>query len=707
MLTFLTLSAFVIALAGVVFMLRGVVIPDPILTLVASTAILVSYFTLKKVTDTRSNKLDRLMALTMTLFGIMATASFIYDHWQWESLVTDSFMLKLSLIIFGMIGIYMNLVYMRAETAYRKKRGNQRIKEKPAEGYTEYKKEFKKSRLKKNEDIVTVLGNSMEHEDVPIIWKGKDFYTHMLVVGATRSGKTASILEPMIYQLLLQKKQGKKLGLSVIEPKGAFARKVKAFCDEMDIPYIYIDPERIDESNCFNPMEGEINDVAEATVVVLKGLFGKQDAFFATVQELSARNVTKLLKELHGNDMDIIDVMNTLRDTSVLKKKVEDLKARDGVTDLVHFFEAELLGSMADKYRQFVIGLRAQLENITSNDMLRQIMTGRSDIDIDEHFAEGGVLIVNTSLGKLKSAGDAFGQFIIMHLQNGTFRREGTEKSRVPHFMVVDEYSRYINPDVEIFLSLAAEYKVAGILATQSLGQLEIESGKIGAKAMKKTIMTNCRNKLCFGGVSSDDAQEFADEFGKDKIIVRQSTYKHRLWMPVLFPESYRDTESEEYRFDPTDIMDSLPKYNYIHKMMYDGQMQKPSLAMGDIVPENWQERREWEDKRVTTKLKKSGATLIKQTKCILNKKIYNAQQDKPSELTKDVLNTTSSQQKHSKSKQAIEHDSFSPREPHDESQPKRIGKTSTNQINQTKEEHVKTEEVPVTTSGKSHDNFW
>ena len=61
-------------------------------------------------------------------------------------------------------------------------------------------------------------------------------------------------------------------------------------------------------------MEGETDTVAEATVVVLKGLFEKQDAFFATVQELSARNVTKLLKELHGDNMDIIDVMNTLRD---------------------------------------------------------------------------------------------------------------------------------------------------------------------------------------------------------------------------------------------------------------------------------------------------------------------------------------------------------------------------------------------------------
>ena len=430
---------------------------------------------------------------------------------------------------------------------------------------------------------------------MPIVWQGSDCFTHMLAVGPTRCGKTATILKPMIYQLLLQKKRGVPLGLSVIEPKGDVAAMVKEMCIEMDIPCIHVDPDKPNSAS-FNPMEGETDTVAEATVVVLKGLFGKQDAFFATVQELSARNVTKLLKELHGDNMDIIDVMNTLRDQNVLQQKVSELKHRDGMTDLVHFFEAELLGSMREKYQQFVIGLRAQLENIVSNEALRTIMTGRSDVNIDEHLETGGVLAVNTALGKLRKAGDAFGQFMIMHLQNGTFRRPGTEDTRIPHFLIVDEYSRYINPDVEIFLSLAAEYKVAGIFATQSLGQLEIESGNLGPKAMKQAILTSCRNKICFGGISAQDAQDFADEFGKDKVIMRQSTYKNRILLPRLFPDSYRDTEDEEYRFDPTDLMDGIPKFNFVHKLLQDGTPQKPALAKGQFVPRNWKELREWED---------------------------------------------------------------------------------------------------------------
>ncbi|WP_245629799.1 type IV secretory system conjugative DNA transfer family protein [Domibacillus robiginosus] len=432
---------------------------------------------------------------------------------------------------------------------------------------------------------------------LPITWQGSDCFTHMLVVGPTRSGKTATILKPMIYQLLLQKKRGVPLGLSVVEPKGDMAQMVKDMCTKMEIPCTHIDPERLD-SEGFNPMEGAIDDVAEATVVVLKGLFGKQDAFFATVQELSARNVTKLLKALHSDKMDIIDVMNTLRDEKELEKKVKELKKRDGMTDLVHFFESELLGSMREKYRQFVIGLRAQLENITSNESLKRIMTGKSDINIDRHFEEGGVLAVNTALGKLRKAGDAFGQFIIMHLQNGTFRRPGTEQTRIPHFLIVDEYSRFINPDVEMFLSLAAEYRVSGIFATQSLGQLEVESGKIGPRAMKQAILTSCRNKIAFGGLSAGDAKEFAEEFGRDRVIMRQSTYKNRIMIPKFFPESYRDTENEEYRFYYTDLMDGLPRFHFVHKLLQDGTPQPPELAKGTFVPRDWKEKREWEVKR-------------------------------------------------------------------------------------------------------------
>src|SRR5699024_527306 len=340
----------------------------------------------------------------------------------------------------------------------------------------------------------------------------------------------------------LAKKRGMELGITVCEPKGDLAWMVREMAEEMELDYKHVDP-FVEDSHKFNPMEGNADDVAEATNVVLSGLFGKQEAFFENVQELAIRNVIYLLKELFGDDFDLKTVLNTLRDPEVMNQYVEDLKDKivsEGDnpqhSEIIQFFEQEMVGDMSEHYRKLILGLRAQLQNLTSNSHLNKILTGKGDINFDKHLEEGGILSINSSLGKLRKSGDAFGQFMIMNLQNATLRREGTERTRVPHFLIVDEYSRYMNPNVEIFLSLAAEYRVAGFLAAQSLGQLEVSTGEFTGEVMKRTIMTSCRNKIAFGGLSHLDAKEFSEEFGKDRVIMRQSTYQNRILYPKLFP---------------------------------------------------------------------------------------------------------------------------------------------------------------------------
>src|SRR5699024_5533062 len=547
-------------------------------------------------------------------------ATIAHDHWQWENMISNTSMMKIVLVLVGGLAIYANVMYIRAELVYKEKRGNQRIKDEPDESLKKVKKLAKQSKKGKG-DVTVVLGESRENDGYPVVMKGDDLFVHSLFVGSTGSGKTASVLEPTAFQMLVQKNKGKKLGLTVVEPKRDFVLQVKEYCEEMEIPYTFIDPLSEDSAQ-FNPMEGEKNQVAEATVIALQALFGKQEPFFEAIQELSTRNVTMLLKELKGDDLDITDVMNTLRDPEELQKKVTELEIRDGLTDLVHFFKEELLSKQADKYRQFVMGLRAQMENITSNELLRKIMTGESDVDINKHFSEGRVLIVNTELGALGKSGNVFGQFLMLHLQNGTFNRPGPKKSRIPHYMIIDEYSLYINSQIERFLSVARSYKVAGIFATQSLAQLEVETGNRSGHAIKQAILTNCRNQAVFGGVSSEDAKQFAEEFGRDKVLMRQATYKHRIFMPVLFPESYRDTETDEYRFDPTDIMTELKKYTFIHKLMFDNQVQKPEIAKGNLVPENWKKQIIWEKTYFLEKLKNILAGTIQYLKNTMKRTI-------------------------------------------------------------------------------------
>ena len=422
-----------------------------------------------------------------------------------------------------------------------------------------------------------------------LYWGGDDPFTHTMIVGPTRCGKTATLIKPIIYQILLAKARGVPCGLSVIEPKGDVAQFAVDLARELGIKAYHLDPTQ-ETSDKINLMKGPVNDVSEATIAVLKGMFGKQEAFFQLVQELTARNFIKLVKLNHGDNLDILSVLRTLRDDAILEREQKMLEKSGKDPDLSSFFTNEMQGKLGAKWKDLALGLRAQIENIVSNEDLKRIITGDSGINLDQHMAEGGVIGINTALGKLKRSGDAFGQFMAMHLQSAAFRRPGTEKTRIPHYLIIDEMSRYINADTEKFLSIAAEYRVAGIFAVQSFSQLEIGAGDLTPKAMKTAILTNCRNKISFGGITFDDAEYFANELGKNWEVMRQNTYDG-FALASFLPKTYRDTEQEEYRIRPTDIQDGLPRFHFIHKLLRDGHPMKPGIALGKFVPSDWQEK--------------------------------------------------------------------------------------------------------------------
>ncbi|MDR3586410.1 MAG: hypothetical protein P4L59_13980, partial [Desulfosporosinus sp.] len=158
-----------------------------------------------------------------------------------------------------------------------------------------------------------------------LYWGGDDPFTHTMIVGPTRCGKTATLIKPIIYQILLAKARGVPCGLSVIEPKGDVAQFAVDLARELGIKAYHLDPTQ-GTSDKINLMKGPVNDVSEATIAVLKGMFGKQEAFFQLVQELTARNFIKLVKLNHGDNLDILSVLRTLRDDAILEREQKMLE---------------------------------------------------------------------------------------------------------------------------------------------------------------------------------------------------------------------------------------------------------------------------------------------------------------------------------------------------------------------------------------------
>ncbi|QGG46854.1 type IV secretory system conjugative DNA transfer family protein [Heliorestis convoluta] len=438
---------------------------------------------------------------------------------------------------------------------------------------------FSKTEKKTGSETIDVEICKDRESGDPVVINGKDRFLHMLVVGPTGSGKTSSIIKPMLYQDMKRIASGEKIGVTVIEPSGDLADWVAEMANKMGIPCIHVDPTK-PNTHKFNPMQGEANAVAEATRTVLRSLFGDQEAFFAQVQESMARNTILLLKRLHGDKLDFLSVMRILQDTKDLEQAVKDYESKYGYDDLVRYFYSEAFGAMRDKLFQFATGIRQQLADIGGNELLQRVLIGNSDINLDDHLKGGGVLAVNTAMGPLGKLGNTFGQFMIMHFQSAVFRRPGDEWTRDPHVLCIDEFPLYINPDFIRFLTNARKYRCAGILAVQDHGQLL----DAGTRSFKNTLLNNCRNKVWFGGLSAEDAKEVETQCGSVEIHLEQKTYDGAIFKPFL-PKSIRETDTLKPRFDYTYIME-LPERHVIYKIVKQNSQQPPREGICDYVKE-------------------------------------------------------------------------------------------------------------------------
>ncbi|WP_157049096.1 type IV secretory system conjugative DNA transfer family protein [Syntrophomonas palmitatica] len=401
----------------------------------------------------------------------------------------------------------------------------------------------------------------------PVILKGMDRYLHTLLIGVTGTGKTSALLEPMIWQDLKNYRAGKQLGITVVAPDSEFPNKIKKWCQGLGVPYYAVD---LDDpnSNKFNPLEGDATTVSEIMRTVLRATFGDQEAFFAQAQELHAKNTMLLLKRLRGDNLNLMDVYRALMDIEGMQTLVEDYEEQYGEDVITEYFKKEAFGRNRDKLHQFAMGLRLQISDLLTNETIRNVLVGKSDISLDHVMSEGGVLLFNTSLGKMGYMSRIFGQFLIMHIQNAVFRRPGTEFTRIPHYLYIDELPIYFNPELENLLNIGRKYRCACTFTIQGPSQLEI--GKQG-QATREKIMNGCRNKIILGVDSARDAKLLSETFGEqEKTEIKKNRKRF-----ALLPDSYAETDKLKARFDYTKFLE-LPRWHGYVKLVQDGAALEP-----------------------------------------------------------------------------------------------------------------------------------
>lgn len=417
--------------------------------------------------------------------------------------------------------------------------------------------------------LSAIFKEDEEYVYEPEIIPEKDRFLHMLILGPTGSGKTSQILIPMIHQDV----QNKSAGVVVLDPKGDLAQKIKMMAKYYDREALYFDP-AMDDCPFFNPLAGQETAVIENMATTFRVMNPDSPTFFLNMNEQLIRNGVKVLKRLDaaegvdGKYSTFITLSQLVQNANGLGRdivskfaQISSYSAEEAKenSDIVAWFLNDYFAERSQSY-EHTSDIRSQIAKLCSNEYLRHVLNPnfdqgeQNDIDFDKALANNEIICMSTSQGTLGQVLSRFlGYFLILQFQSAVFRRPGTEDTRPPCFLYIDEFQTYSNPGFADMLTMGRSYRVASHLATQARAQMAMGGGSDG-KAFVELVSTNARNLVIFPGGNHDDAKYYSNQFGKlekTEEIVSVSRKKFNFWS---FDLNQSNQESESIRVDTKDV---------------------------------------------------------------------------------------------------------------------------------------------------------
>lgn len=347
----------------------------------------------------------------------------------------------------------------------------------------------------------------------------------------------------------------KDIGITIVENDGKFISDFIGVAKNFDIDVLSIDPINPDTLS-INPFA--IEDPAKVASIVAdvlnsmyesQGGGGAGDPFFTQVTIDAFQNLSILLKEMYprmnnGEVASLEDMLELLYNFDKVEEMTEEMKKVPELEQkyklLIAYFEKNFYkpslningyeipgtrGSGRKDTEKFLYGAITQLNNLIRNPGLKKALCGKTNmINFDKALEEGKVITACSRKGDLGVLqAKAFGMFFILQFQDAVLRRKGTEDSRTPHFLYIDEFPEYINKDMEVMFTLFRKYRCGVSIALQNLSQLS-KGDKSGY--YRQTVLANTKTQIVFGDTVPEDSAYWEKAFGMNKLPDQSSSFK-------------------------------------------------------------------------------------------------------------------------------------------------------------------------------------
>ena len=314
-------------------------------------------------------------------------------------------------------------------------------------------------------------------------------------------------------------------GVTVMSPDREISDHMISVCKNFGLSYNIIDPSDKDSIGLNPFVYDDTNKIAITISSVMKAMVDiSKYELFKELQVIQAiENISILLKEMYpkmneGMLPNLEDMLKMFTNFDLIEKMCkilehdEELKEKYN-TQLV-YFKNNFYKDAPNKHNTetFISVVADILDRLLRVPGVKNILCNRhNNINFDKSLANGDITFICTRRGDLGATNHkAFGLFFLISMQNAVLRRPGSEKSRVPNFLYIDEFPDFICKATEPIFTMYRKYKVGTVISAQNLEQLNVAGAK-------QTILSNCASKIFTGGGVISELEWWSSEFGQKR----------------------------------------------------------------------------------------------------------------------------------------------------------------------------------------------
>ena len=292
---------------------------------------------------------------------------------------------------------------------------------------------------------------------------------HVHCLGPTGSGKTSSILAPMLVQDLTS-----GAGITVIEIQGSeLGSTARAWAERLGRRVISWEPGH-PESGCWNPLRDRSAVAAERLIQALRRAAGEKST--GDYYEAVGGNILRHAVAAFAAANEPLDLCR-LRAFLTEPPFRHSVMARVGDPAVLAYFRSVFDAWNPEEQARNLQGVRGHLDALLAPPFVRRALcppAGAVEVDLGRCLRDGAVLLVRLPLSDMLRLAEVLGTLLLSGLQAAVSARAAEEP---PHFLYLDEFQHFCGPGFGEFLALAGGRGVGLVLAHQNLAQLRHAGG--------------------------------------------------------------------------------------------------------------------------------------------------------------------------------------------------------------------------------------